>query len=609
MSFLFISASTVVLLPLSIRILLMATVILAFLLSLIVIKRVKRQRSKAENRSRFTDKLNTTIVRSANDAIITFDEQKTILSWNRSAETIFGYQRDEMIGELLSTVMPGGALATLTEEKEPRGQEENHKNVEETVKLEGLRKTGDLFPLELSFSVVQNEGERYFIGIARDISERKAYREKIKQLVYRDELTSLPNRRMLEEKLEQDLKLAKETNYHLGVTFIDMDRFKQINHVYGHKAGDELLIAMASRLEKRLPEEGFLARQSGDEFIIVYYPVLKQEQLQLADSIIGAFHLPFELEEAGTDVYMSPSIGMSLYPEDGATPEELIKNADVAMYEAKKNGGGQTVFFIEDLKEALTEKARLERDLRRALENDELFLHFQPQVSVTGGGITGFEALVRWKHPDYGVIPPNTFIPIAEETGLIISMGEEILRKACQQFTDWKDEGYRPGCLSVNISTVQFRHPQFMDMIKQTLATHSVAPSELILEMTESVVQEVEEAFPVLQQLHQLGVRVALDDFGKGYSSLNYLKSLPLDILKIDKSFIQAIHLGTREKAIIETVMNLGTKLEMQIIAEGVERPEQLEYLIQSPSLTYQGFYFSAPLPPEKVPTILTDPI
>ncbi|RWZ50164.1 bifunctional diguanylate cyclase/phosphodiesterase [Halobacillus fulvus] len=573
-------------------------IVFLFLLAMI---QMDRRREKAEQQFSLTDQVYRSIVQAANDAMIMADEKGNVLTWNKAAEKIFGYSKKEMLQKPLTQIMPEqyreghqhGIMRYLeTKEKRVIGK---------TVEVEGLHKNGSTFPIELSLSVVENEGLTYFSSIIRDISERKASEEKIETLVYRDDLTYLPNRRMLNEHLAATIQSSRRNEQNIGVAFIDMDRFKQVNDVYGHKTGDELLIAMAERIKGCVDENGLLARQSGDEFVIVQPHSTPYEMGSVTKTILKAFQQPFCFKNRKLEIVMSPSIGVSMYPEDGETAGDLIKNADVAMYQAKQLGGNQSLFFTSEINETISRKMKLESGLRKAASRGELENYYQPQVSVQTGKLKGMEVLIRWNHPELGQVPPNDFIPLAEETNLIIPIGEWVLREACRQYVAWREAGFYFEHISVNISAVQFRHPDFTEMVEKVIEETGMNPKHLVLEITETVVQEVDKAIPILNELKGMGILLSLDDFGTGYSSLQYLKEFPLDALKIDKSFIQTLDVSERDEAVVEMIISMAEKLGLSIVAEGVETDRQLRYLSRRQSVDYQGFLYSPPLPSAEV--------
>ncbi|WP_102336208.1 putative bifunctional diguanylate cyclase/phosphodiesterase [Salimicrobium jeotgali] len=352
-----------------------------------------------------------------------------------------------------------------------------------------------------------------------------------------------------------------------------------------------------------LPSEAILSRNSGDEFIIVYPEATSYQVSSFTRNIAQALRSPFLIREF--KIYTSLAIGVSTYPEDGETADELIKNADTAMYQAKKKGDNIACFFTESMNEEVSRKTLLEIGLQQAYESGELTLYYQPQVNTNTGEVIGMEALLRWEHSELGRISPAEFIPLAEESKLIIPIGEWVLKEACKQFREWMDEGYELGHVAVNISSVQFQNRELPEVIGKILEETQLPPEYVELEITESVVQNTKEAIPIMKELKQMGVKLSLDDFGTGYSSLKYLKDFPLDTLKIDKSFIQTVHKSEKDQAVIDTIIKMGNRLALNVIAEGVETSGQLDYLKERQCLYYQGFLFSKPISKEEVQRLL----
>ncbi|SEH89654.1 PAS domain S-box-containing protein/diguanylate cyclase (GGDEF) domain-containing protein [Halobacillus karajensis] len=562
--------------------------IVVFIMALI---KLDAEMETTNTRLEVANQMYRAIVETANDAVVTSDDKGMVMSWNKAAENIFGFKEEEMVGISLLNVMPEKYRKAHELGIKRYNQTRISRAIGRTLELEGLHKNGSTFPIELSLSTVEDGGRTYFTGIIRDITERVESEQRIRDLVYQDDLTQLPNRRALYDQLAESIERVDAP---IAVMFLDLDRFKQVNDVYGHRIGDLLLYEGAERTKSCLTEKDLLARQSGDEFIMVLPERGALEVKQIAQSILEKIAAPFVID--GREIYISGSIGICLYPEDGSTPDLLIKRADTSMYQAKQRGGNQCCFYTKEIDESLSRKLQLENGLRKALERDEIEVYYQPQVDTFSERITGFEALARWNHPELGFIRPDEFIPMAEDTKLIVPLGEKVLLEACHQFSRWLAAGYNLDRIGVNLSAIQFRDPSITATVSHVLKETNIRPEHLELELTETIVQDSKEAIPVMQHLKGMGVQLALDDFGTGYSSLSYLKDFPLDTIKVDKSFIDAIHQSEKDRAVVDTLIRLAAKLEMNVIAEGVETESQLNYLRIHGCTEYQGYVFSAPL-------------
>ncbi|SFL78549.1 bifunctional diguanylate cyclase/phosphodiesterase [Salibacterium qingdaonense] len=551
----------------------------------------------SQNKSNYLEDLYQSIIHSATDAIVTADKEGTIISWNAAAERIFGHSKEDVIGHDLTVIIPESYRDAHNAGFTNHQHTGEEKLIGSVVELEGLHKNGRTFPIELSLSKQGRDKTVYFTGIIRDISERVEQNERIQELVYRDELTRLPNRRMLNEHLQH--MLDQKAVSRIAVLFIDLDRFKNVNDVFGHRIGDELLISASQRMNEELREEDFIARQSGDEFVAVLPNATQYQAVHTAQSLIQSLKRSFLVENH--ELFVTASIGISIYPQNGRSAEELIQYADTAMYQSKSNGQNQYCFFTPDMNEEVSKKLLLESDLRKGLKEGQFQLYYQPQVSVASGEVKGYEALIRWEHPEYGMVSPGDFIPLAEETGLIIPLGRWVLEEACRQMMAWIKDGGGVLRMSVNISAIQFQQPDFVQIVKDILAETGLPPAYLELEMTETIVQDTTQSIPVMKEIRDMGVKISLDDFGTGYSSLSYLKDFPLNTLKIDKSFIDNMEQGSREKAIVDAIIHMAHRLEFNVIAEGIENEAQLQLLSGEACEEYQGYYYSPPLPSSKI--------
>lgn len=424
--------------------------------------------------------------------------------------------------------------------------------------------------------------------------------EKINYIAFHDELTGLPNRRLFEKRVVSAIEnYTDSSNYKLGIMYIDLDRFKIINDSLGQNLGDMLLKQVARRLQSCVLEYDVVSRQGGDEFAILLHDRTQLELSTVAQRIINEVAKPFLL--INHEVFVTPSIGISMHPPDGSDSFDLFRKADIAMYQAKKAGRNNYQFYNPELSRQNHQRLELENDLRKALTNNEFALHYQPIFDIAANKMTGVEALIRWKHPKLGVVSPAEFIPIAEETGMIVPIGEWVLKTACQQLMKWEKEKIIVPSVAVNISFRQFYQPDFVHNLACILADTRINPANLTIEITESMTMDVEKAINLLYELKKLKVNISIDDFGTGYSSLNYLKTFPIDYLKIDQSFIRDITKSLNDEKIATTILLMAQNLGLGVIAEGVETPEQFNILMQHGCNQAQGYLFSKPLSPEKL--------
>ena len=551
------------------------------------------ERLKAEEQLR----LQAAIFENSDQGIIVIDPAGIVLSVNSAFTKITGYEPEEVLGkspDFLRSQFPEenfylDAYTALCEGGQWIGEGW------------GQRKNSESFPVWISISCVYGKDgtTAYYFAIFSDIAERKNAEKQIYRLAYYDMLTGLPNRAMLYTLLKQALSEAHRNHHHGAVLFIDLDRFKQVNDSLGHGAGDLLLKEIAHRLNSCVREEDVVARIGGDEFIVALFDVAKREHAAIvAKKILEQLSHPVVVN--GHELLAAASIGISVYPDDGDDAETLIKCADIAMYRAKQSGGAeQFVFFSQDMNQRSLERLQMENNLSRALERNELLLNYQPQLDLASGEIIGAEVLLRWQHGDSTMIPPALFIPIAEETGLIIAIGEWILETVCAKNKQWQEAGLPIVKLAVNISARQFR-PQLPLLVAQVLSRHNLDPSYLELEITESVImQNVESVISMMADFHRLGVTLSLDDFGTGYSSLSYLKRFPIDTLKIDQSFVRGLPDDSNDTAIAKAIISLASNMNLSVIAEGVETVEQLNFLRAAGCDEIQGYYYSRPLSEE----------
>lgn len=435
------------------------------------------------------------------------------------------------------------------------------------------------------------------VAVALSAAQRE---EQLYQQAHYDPLTGLPNRNNLKDRLAQDLARAQREHRGLALLYIDLDRFKDVNDTLGHAAGDRLLQTMAGRLRGCVRGTDTVARLGGDEFVIVRGHVSSPRDAQnVAEEVIRALSVPIAIE--GRETFTSCSVGVTLYPDDGLTGDELLRKADTAMYRAKQNGRGRYVFFEEQMNIEALERVALERDLRRALERDELAMFFQPQVDLRSGAVAGAEMLVRWNHPTRGLIGPDQFIPVAEQTGLIEGIGAHLLRRACAQYSRWRADGIVLGRLAVNASSRQFRQINFWEVVRDSLAAANMSAASLELEITESLLlEDSSEVMANFSRLQAMGVRLAIDDFGMGYSSLAYLKRLPIHAVKIDRSFIRDVPASDDAGTLVGMIIAMAASLKKEVIAEGVETEEHVAFLLDNGCHLAQGYLISRPLPVEQ---------
>lgn len=468
-----------------------------------------------------------------------------------------------------------------------------------TVTYRIIREDGEIRWLESYFSPVMNDKGiiDMFDVVSNDITGRKKAEEKIKHMAYFDLLTDLPNRYYFDEALTDAIVETKHNKEELVVMILDIDGFKKINDTLGHNIGDELLKESAKRMKEVMPVDSILSRMSGDEFIILLKKANKEGAKKVADEILEKFRAPFQL--LGDEVFSSPSIGIAIYPIGGEDAATLIKHADTAMYMAKDKGRNNYQFYSLAIKNILDRKVMIEKGLRNAIELDQLELYFQPKIDLVTDQVIGAEALLRWKHPDYGYISPNEFIPIAEDTGLIVPIGRWVVKEACKQNKQWQDEDLLKIPVCVNVSVKQFQHQGIAKRLKDILNETGLETKYLQLEITESVMQDFTESIKILREIKELGIKVAIDDFGTGYSSLNVIKNLDIDTLKIDKSFIQDIVTSSHTAALTKTIIDMGKNMNVEVVAEGVEYEEQLLFLKEHGCHIGQGYYWSQPIPGE----------
>jgi diguanylate cyclase (GGDEF)-like protein/PAS domain S-box-containing protein len=475
------------------------------------------------------------------------------------------------------------------------------------VVLRNYRKDGSMYWNELNIAPVRNDAGTvtHYIGVHSDITDAKTHQDELARQANHDSLTGLPNRNLLWDRIDRACVRAQRYGDFAAVAFLDLDNFKVVNDSLGHSLGDHLLRAVAARLESSLRAMDTVARLGGDEFVLV---LSDQKSAQSVagelQRIVESFSQPFAVD--GRDVFITASVGVALYPQDAKDPESLMKSAELAMYRAKESGRDAYQLYTAEMQTSVTERLALESKLRRALERGEFSLHYQPQVDLRSNRIFGSEALLRWNQADLGMVDPAKFIPIAEETGLIVPIGEWVVRTACLQNKAWQNAGLPTITMAVNISARQFREKNLLQAVAKILAETGLDPTQLELEVTESVIMhDAQHVIAALQAFRDMGVRLSVDDFGTGYSSLSYLKRFPVDRLKIDQSFVRDITTDADDAAIAQAVITLGHTMNLRVIAEGVETPEQLAFLRRNQCDEMQGYLFGKPMPADEFGKLL----
>jgi diguanylate cyclase (GGDEF)-like protein/PAS domain S-box-containing protein len=544
------------------------------------------------------------------DAVISTDVSGNIVFLNIVAEEMTGWRLKEVVGRPMGDVFQ---IVNVTTRKAiqnlmVKASDQNRKgNLPVNSVL--IRRDGSEIFIEDSVAPIHDHDGRITgsVLVFRDVSESRAMAEQIAHSAEHDHLTGLPNRLLLNDRLGQAIAMAQRNQAKVAVIFMDIDGFKHINDSLGHPIGDMLLQCVANRLRDCVRAPDTVSRQGGDEFIVLLQGVQQPE-----DAATAAKRLLRSLAETffmgQQNLHITTSIGVSLYPDDGPDAETLIKNADTAMYQAKENGRQGFKFFKPEMNVRAVDRQSLEEDLRRALERKEFTLHYQPKINLTTRAITGAEALLRWTHPTRGSISPAQFIPIAEDSGLILPIGAWVLREACTQAHAWVEAGLSMTSIAVNVSAIEFRNEDFLESLLATLNESGLDPRCLELEVTESVLMKnAGLAATILQSLREKGVRVAIDDFGTGYSSLSYLSKFPLDALKIDQSFVRQISASPDDTAIVSAIISMGQSLKLRVIAEGVEGPEEMAFLQARQCDEAQGYYFRRPVPAEEFAVLLQD--
>jgi diguanylate cyclase (GGDEF)-like protein/PAS domain S-box-containing protein len=539
------------------------------------------------------------VFQGSGEGIVITDREQRILSVNRAFCEVTGYSAEEMLGQRPSRLQSG------------RHDADYYRHMWQSIGRHGYwqgeiwnrRKNGEVYPEWLGISAVRDAQGKltHYVGIFTDVTERKATQAQIEFLAHHDPLTNLPNRLLFRDRVERAIAHAERANTRLALMFLDLDNFKTINDSLGHSIGDALLKAAAARMQNLMRETDSIGRQGGDEFAILITDVDDDDAVTaVAHKVLQELAPPFVID--GQELSVSASMGIAVFPGDGRDFETLLKRADTAMYHAKEEGRNTCRFFAEQMNVDANEHLRIRNCLRRGLERNEFVLHYQPQIDLNRNRVVGVEALIRWNHPELGMLPPGRFISIAEESGLIVPIGAWVLREACRQASAWRNAGLPEIVVAVNLSAVQLRRNDLDEIVLGALTAAGLAPSCLELELTESIlIQDTDNMLETVRRLKVLGVKLSIDDFGTGYSSLAYLKRFAVDKLKIDQSFIRDLATDTDGAAIVRAIIQMARSLNLRTIAEGVEDERLVKYLRLHNCDEAQGYHFARPMPADEM--------
>ncbi|MEL7536305.1 MAG: EAL domain-containing protein [Pseudomonadota bacterium] len=532
------------------------------------------------------------VLASMNDAVIVTGADNTITRINAATTAMLGYTEDELLG------LPVDSVVAETHQEAFRLAELGSRPRESAFQTKG----GDTVPVSWTGSVIETENPLFEgrIYAAQNIRERKRAEQRIRYLARMDALTKVPNRMQFQHLLQRAIARARRENHTIALLYIDVDQFKDINDTFGHLAGDAALETLTQRLARQLPEKSVVGRLAGDEFAVILDELSpgqrqRDEVMRLARSALNRLAEPFDVQ--GHEVFMTASLGIAFYPSDARNVIDLIRNADAALYHAKKAGGNRYEIYRADMNEAAVERLMLKSKLRRSFERNELLLHYQPKYSLLDGRVVGAEALVRWDLPERGLIMPSEFIPLAEETNLIVEIGEWVLERVCADYRDWQQSIADPGRVAINLSLKQLRRTQFVEKTARQFRRAGVSPTSFEFEITETTIMEdPDKTIRTLDELYALGVHLAIDDFGTGYSSLSALQQFPIQTLKIDRSFVRDAAVDADDATIVATIIDMGRSLKMDVVAEGVETTEQLGFLQTLNCNFVQGLLFGEPM-------------
>ena len=538
-------------------------------------------------------------VEASTTGMVMVDKHGLITLTNAQTDTMFGYERNSLIGRSIQELIPDALRVQHAQYLQSYLRQPVERSMGEGREIYGRHQLGHDFRVEIGLTPIAAEGERYVIASVTDITNRVENERRINQLINFDTLTGLPNRNLLFDRVGQAIHAAARSKSRVAILFLDLDHFKNVNDTLGHVTGDKMLVEVGKRLKESVRECDTVARIGGDEFVIVLPDADERVAAAVAAKLVESQSEPYQV---GLHVLAAtPSIGIAIYPEDGSDFGVLYQHADAAMYQAKQDGRNGYRFYMTALQSHTERMLALEGAMRQALELGQYSLHYQPQLSLDGRKVVGVEALLRWHHPELGVVSPAEFVPLAESNGQIIPIGAWVLRTAVQQLRAWLDAGLPPVVMAVNLSVVQFRHPDLPGLVAQILEEFKLPPEYLELELTERVAMgNPEAAIDIMNDLHAKGVRMSIDDFGTGYSSLSYLKKFKVYKLKIDQSFVRDIATDADDRAIVSAIIQMAHSLSFTAIAEGVETSAQQEFLLQHGCDEVQGYLFSRPLPADQ---------